>query len=453
MAPRGPEGWFVTTVEGLVGRFFAERIENRELASRARLLVALSLALVSLMPVFAVVAWVLYGLPVVAASALVCALALVACPIVLRVTGSLPLATAMLCLAGEVAILVVAGQVEGLTSPVLAYLAILPLLASLLAGRRWGLVWGALAMVGVVLLVALNAKGVLPNAELNAPLRRAAGASNAGVLITLALTLAIVYETLRQRTEAELKRTRDELIHSRERALIADRLASLGMLAAGVAHGINNPLAALSSDVQHTHARLVELAGQPGASAELHSCADVLSEALQSSRQIGDIILDLMTYAVPGSQTRGPVELSNVVRSALRLVAHEAKMRATVTTRLAPVTVDSSEQMLVQVLVNLLTNALQAFPERPVPENLLTVTTRDSSEEAVMEVADNGVGMTPEVRRRLFEPLFTTKPPGTGTGLGLWISQQLVTSLGGRIEVESSSGAGACFRVVLPRVA
>jgi CheY-like chemotaxis protein len=102
------------------------------------------------------------------------------------------------------------------------------------------------------------------------------------------------------------------------------------------------------------------------------------------------------------------------------------------------------------VLLNLLLNAAQSIPEGDASNNEIRVHTRSAGDDVVIEVRDTGAGIEPEVVGRVFEPFFTTKPIGVGTGLGLWICHGIVTSFGGRIEVESRPGKGSCFRVSLP---
>jgi signal transduction histidine kinase len=113
-----------------------------------------------------------------------------------------------------------------------------------------------------------------------------------------------------------------------------------------------------------------------------------------------------------------------------------------------------NEARLGQVLVNLLVNATQAFPERRSDNNRIRVATRsDEANRVVVEVEDNGKGMSPEVQQRIFDPFFTTKPVGEGTGLGLAICHTIVQSMGGQIEVRSTPGRGTTFVLSLPTFA
>jgi CheY-like chemotaxis protein len=147
-------------------------------------------------------------------------------------------------------------------------------------------------------------------------------------------------------------------------------------------------------------------------------------------------------------------DVGEVLSSVLRMVGAAVRLRANVVVEVGALPpVHGASSRLAQLFTNLVVNALQALPPRPLDENRLVVRARCDASEAgpvvVVEIADNGVGVAPEVRPRLFEPFFTTKP-GEGTGLGLYVCRKIVDGLGGRIEVESALGVGTTFRVTLP---
>jgi PAS domain S-box-containing protein len=230
---------------------------------------------------------------------------------------------------------------------------------------------------------------------------------------------------------------------------LADRMASVGTLAAGVAHEINNPLSYIASN----QAFIAEqLANEELTAAQRVELRDAVLESLEGAGRIRVIVQDLKTFARADEETQGPVDVHRVVNSALRLVRNEVHHRARISRSLEPVpAVQGNEARLGQILVNLLVNALQAFPpERPAQQNHIRISTRSEGDWVYIEVEDNGQGMTPEVQRRIFDPFFTTKPIGSGTGLGLSISNKLVQIMGGGIEVQSKLAVGSTFRLVLP---
>jgi CheY-like chemotaxis protein len=158
------------------------------------------------------------------------------------------------------------------------------------------------------------------------------------------------------------------------------------------------------------------------------------------------------TFARSDEAQSGPVDVHQAIEGSLRLVRKELQYRAQVERTLEPVpAVLGNQGRLGQVLVNLLVNALQAFRQNDPERNRVVVSAYSSTPDTVIiEVEDNGPGMSPEVRQHLFNPFFTTKPAGEGTGLGLSICQSIVQSMGGKIEVESVQGQGSVFRLVLP---
>jgi PAS domain S-box-containing protein len=230
---------------------------------------------------------------------------------------------------------------------------------------------------------------------------------------------------------------------------LADRLSSIGTLAAGVAHEINNPLAYVCSNLSYLQESLTQDVVAPEELAELR---EVLAETQEGIRRVRTIVQDVKTFAHTDESRAGPVDVNLAIDGALRLVRKQLEYRALLERTLEPVpAILGNEGRLAQVLVNLLVNALQAFPQNDMTRNLLRITTRAGAQDTVViEVEDNGPGMSPEVRQHIFDPFFTTKPAGEGTGLGLSICQSIIQSMNGRIEVESELGRGSVFRVVLP---
>jgi len=230
---------------------------------------------------------------------------------------------------------------------------------------------------------------------------------------------------------------------------LADRLSSIGTLAAGVVHEINNPLAYVCSNLSFLEESLAQPAVPPEALPELR---EVLAETQEGINRVRTIVRGVKTFARTDENRSGPVEVHPAIEGALRLVRKELEYRAQLERALEPVpAILGNEGRLGQVLVNLLVNALQAFPQKDPGRNRIRVSTRSSGEGTVIiEVEDNGPGMSPEVRQHIFDPFFTTKPAGEGSGLGLSICQSIIQSMNGKIEVESEQGRGCLFRLVLP---
>lgn len=236
------------------------------------------------------------------------------------------------------------------------------------------------------------------------------------------------------------------------RLLLADRMASLGTLAAGVAHEINTPLSFILHNVNFARARLEQTRGAPGAVDEVLSA---LADAEEGSQRVRQIVRALNVFTRNAGESPGTVDVCHAVRSAIQMVRAEVRHRAQLVEELEAVpAVRGDELRIAQVMVNLLLNAAHAIPEDAAEKNLIRVKVSLQPDQRVaLEVRDTGVGIAPEIRGRLFDPFFTTKPMGQGTGLGLAISHAIVSGLGGEIEVESEPGRGSTFRVLLPCVA
>jgi two-component system cell cycle sensor histidine kinase/response regulator CckA len=238
---------------------------------------------------------------------------------------------------------------------------------------------------------------------------------------------------------------------------IADRLASLGTMAAGVAHEVNNPLFVVLANAGLV---LEELTGALSALASGVSAAPAIEEAIAMQREvlsaasrITRIVADLGAFSRPEQQASGALDVRGAIEWAVRSTAHEFRHRARLSTSLTRVPkVDADETRLGQVLVNLLINAAHAITPGNVEGNQVGVATRtDDAGRVIIEVSDTGSGIAPEVLGRIFEPFFTTKPVGIGTGLGLSICHGLVAAMGGELTVESRVRVGTTSSSGFPR--
>jgi len=235
----------------------------------------------------------------------------------------------------------------------------------------------------------------------------------------------------------------------------AERLASMGTLAAGVAHEINNPLTYVMANIGFVSERLTRLVTSNPTSAmtpQLEELATALSEAQEGAIRVRQIVRDLKILARGDQERYGPIDVRGVVESSISMVANQIRPKARLARSLGAVPmVEASESRLGQVFLNLLVNAVQAIPDGDIEGNRISVVTRtDPAGRAVITVSDTGAGIPADVMGRIFEPFFTTKPVGVGTGLGLFICHGIVKALGGEIGAESGPGRGTTFRVILP---
>ncbi len=221
---------------------------------------------------------------------------------------------------------------------------------------------------------------------------------------------------------------------------------SIGMLAAGVAHEVNNPLAYVLNNVEIAM-RLLAPLGEA-----TRSGREALGVALEGVDRIRTIVRDLLALSRVDDMAVGPVDLVAVVDSTLALARKEIAERAELVYAYEPVPLARGTVARVgQVVLNLVANALEALPADARGTNVLRVTVRPScAGGAVVEITDNGIGILPEHAPQIFDPFFTTKAPGRGTGLGLAISQRLVAEMGGELSFESTVNRGTTFRMTLP---
>ena len=220
----------------------------------------------------------------------------------------------------------------------------------------------------------------------------------------------------------------------------AQKLASLGVMAGGIAHEIRNPLAVCSSAAQFLSAEELD-------PRFVRECAEQIHAACQRA---SFIIENLLRFARPSeAKNMEPVSLVAIVRHTLSLVENEARLnKVQVVTSLParPLWVSGKASMLQQMLLNLVFNAFKAMPGGGVLEMAL----RQEDSSAVIVVKDTGCGIDHESIDKIFDPFYTTRPPGEGTGLGLPLCYSVVSQHSGSIEVESAPGEGAAFTVRLP---
>ncbi|HSO23284.1 MAG TPA: ATP-binding protein [Chondromyces sp.] len=271
------------------------------------------------------------------------------------------------------------------------------------------------------------------------------------------LTKPVKLPQLVEKIDEAFSRRRGEEVAGREtftdklqeHMIVADRLASLGELAASIAHEINNPLAVISEAAGWLRSR----ADRPELSAEelREASARALDKIESAVDRAARISRNFLHFArAPDATVRATDlgELASEVRELTWRAAEADNIEIVVsTTEGADLTVETDPYQLRQVLLNLVTNAVQAVTRGGRVE----IAVDGARDQVTMAVIDDGPGIPDEHLERIFEPFFTTKEAGHGTGLGLSVSRGIVEKLGGRIEVESKPGAGCTFRVVMPR--
>ena len=276
--------------------------------------------------------------------------------------------------------------------------------------------------------------------------------------------------------EQTLAKQNQDLRQAQAAMIQTEKLASLGQLAAGVAHEINNPIAYVTNNLavirrdglaalnllakySNLSAHLARL--EPGVAAEIARLEDeidlayiqqnlgrLLDTSLKGLQRVRDIVGNLRDFARLDEAEFKEIDLNSALQTTIEILQHELKQKM--------IRLEASWQdvpplpghpgKLNQVFLNLLMNAIQACPA----EGGIQVRTRTDGDFAVAEIEDNGSGIRPEHLPHIFEPFFTTKPVGQGTGLGLSVSYGIVRDHNGSIEVDSAAGRGSIFRVRLP---
>ena len=268
----------------------------------------------------------------------------------------------------------------------------------------------------------------------------------------VALTESLNYlagslQAYRQRTGEQvdhLEEANRALAQAQEDLIRSARLASVGQLAAGIAHEVGNPLAAV---VGYVDLLQTECSSTPHQCSEL--TGDLLQRTVRELERIHHILRDLIDYARPSHDGQGESLVERTLRETLSTLGYQPSFRdlevsIELEPELPPVAIQPGK--LHQVLVNLLLNASDAMQG----QGTLEIRAHRADGRVVLSVHDDGPGLSPEVMQHLFEPFFTTKPPGSGVGLGLATSQSIVQSIGGELRASNHPSGGAVFELTLP---
>ena len=270
------------------------------------------------------------------------------------------------------------------------------------------------------------------------------------VMLAGGVALLAVGYGVTSRIISRMRRSDDQAEHLEEQLFRAARLAELGEMAAGFAHEINNPLQVMQSELAY----MKEILGETDADESAPELAESMAQLKLQIGRCSDITRSVLSFGRKEAGKTGFVDVTEFLDAVLRMVGPRAEVggvRFTVDAPPLPVWIEGDPSRLQQIFLNLTNNALDAVEARHGSrggEVTICVATQD--ETLRISVTDNGEGMDEEKQKKIFSPFFTSKPPGAGTGLGLSVCHGIVESMGGRIEVESTPGAGSTFAVVLP---
>lgn len=272
--------------------------------------------------------------------------------------------------------------------------------------------------------------------------------SNVERELVYAIARDVTAEREAQRVLQEAREAQDRM---QRQLMLADRLASVGTLAAGVAHEINNPLAYVLTNLDLIIEDLAEAAnGSP--STRFAEAIVMAREAREGTERIRKIVRGLKTFSRAEEERRTVIDVTDVLDLSLQMTLNEIRHRARLVKDYGPLPlVEGDDSRLGQVFINLLVNAAQAIGDGdPDGNEIRLVTGTDAAGDAFVEIYDTGPGIPTDAMDRIFDPFFTTKAIGIGTGLGLSICHNIVTSMGGKLTATNRDSGGAVFRVTLP---
>lgn len=235
-----------------------------------------------------------------------------------------------------------------------------------------------------------------------------------------------------------------------EQLRASDRLVSIGILASGVAHEVNNPLSVVMTNLELAAEDLKDLHSRGAGGPEVEALREELGDASHAAKRVRDIVANLRDLAPGRSESLEGVLIGPVIASVVRLARQDVERRAKLVLEVEEVgRAAALNARLGQVLLSLVDNAARSIPDGDRERHRVTIGACRSGGEVVISVADTGRGMSQELRERLFTPFFTTRSPAEGTGLSLALSLRQIESFGGRMTVASEPGKGSTFRVHL----
>ncbi|OAF11075.1 GAF domain-containing protein [Bradyrhizobium neotropicale] len=284
-----------------------------------------------------------------------------------------------------------------------------------------------------------------------------------------------LFDEVQARTK-ELAKSLDDLRAAQDRLIQTEKLASLGQLTAGIAHEIKNPLnfinnfaalsAELADEVNQVLAAVTTVTGDVRADIDELTglLKDNLQKVVQHGKRADSIVKNMLLHSRGGSGEHGPADINALVEESLNLAYHGARAEkpqfdVTLQRDLDPEagTAEMFPQEIARVLLNLISNGFYAVTKRGSEagggfEPTLSASTRDRGSHVEIRIRDNGIGIPPEVKEKMFNPFFTTKPAGEGTGLGLSISHDIIVKQhGGTLDIETEPGEFTEFTIRLPR--
>ncbi len=352
----------------------------------------------------------------------------------------------------------------GLASPAAAALFLLPAIAMLILGKRAAIFWmvvSALLSLGLFIFELYYGE---PIPQYNLDKKQLFYFSSIlGTNFTIFIIL-LVYELGKSKVLREIQLKNNELVNTQKQLIQQEKLASLGQLTAGIAHEIKNPLNFILNFTEVNKELLEEFKEnlKNGDTADNEDLLKDIENNLQKIQEHGaradSIVKSMLGHSRSGSGEKFPTDINALAEEFLRLSYHGLRAKdkffnAEISTNFDPnlPPVNIIPQDIGRVLLNLINNAFQACATEEIENPKVTVTTKDAEEWIQIAVSDNGPGIPEAIKDKIFQPFFTTKPTGQGTGLGLSLSYDIIKAHGGELKVESQEKVGTTFFVYLKK--
>jgi signal transduction histidine kinase len=344
----------------------------------------------------------------------------------------------------------------GIGDPNFGWLYVIPVLAALLVNARVGWIFTGIVFVLALLFWSAPLYGIeIPDyvpAELD---REQSLANRLSAIVAMGVMLAALAGQ-QKHARGLLERVNNELIYEmnqrtemQARMVRSERAASMGSLAAGMAHEINNPLTYVLGNLELLQGYLS--AEQPeSTNVSRQESQLMISEAIEGAYRVASLVRDLKTFSHSSEQETARVDLSRTIDRAAKMTSNEIRHRAQLEIDCpADVGVLGNQGRILQVMINLLTNAAHSIDPGASEANTIRVSVSEREGRTLLEVSDTGAGIDPDLIDRIFEPFVTSKAVGFGMGMGLSITRNILQAMGGTIEIKYSSPQGTAFVVNL----
>lgn len=345
----------------------------------------------------------------------------------------------------------------GISNPHFGWFYVIPMLGALLMSARVGWLFTAAVFLLTIVFWMVPQYGLEISNSIPAELREE---ENLAIRLSAVVAIGVILGALSAQqnfARNTLERVNNELTYEmnqrsemQARVVRSERAASMGSLAAGMAHEINNPLTYVIGNLELLKTYLPQ--GMESDSEETRLEAEaMLSEAVEGAYRVASLVRDLKTFSHTSEEEMASIDLGETIDRATKMVGNEIRHRARLEIECpAGVNVLGNQGRILQVVINLLTNAAHAIEPGSVESNTIRLSVSSREGRVLLKVMDSGSGIDPDLSERIFEPFFTTKAVGFGMGMGLSITRNILHSMGGTIDLEYSSSEGTAFVVAFP---